>query len=494
VNGSEEFGCSSRGNLGEGVHVVAQMTAVAVEQTNYADFHLSNRDDDPKKVFMKADQNGGGAGPAKNIVLNEGTQSAPGSSNALNFQMDSLNENLPVVAANNRTHVEASQVAPSARPASRERVPWRLGSCYPVIPARLFFSAHVDDDHTMAEIQSKPNVFFFSTDLQERYQPFCADFGPVNLGIIFRFCDMMHQKMSDPRLARRPLVYYCSDEPDLVTNTCFLLSAYLVVDHSYSPEAAAEPFSNFDPSPIIPFRDATYVTSTYDLRLSDCLAGLHKAIELGWLDCDTFDVDEYEKWDDPLHGDFHQLCPKFIGFKGPVDDGSDEFAFRPDYYAPIFTAKGVKAVIRLNEPTTYDPAPFKEHGIAHHDLYFDDCTVPSSAIIKKFLALCEQYDGVIAVHCLAGLGRTGTLISIWMMTHFGLTAAECIGWLRIVRPGSVIGPQQQFLCDCEKVDWKSADAVAPGEGPNAGLFAGLLSQQMANQVAQGMRARAASRE
>lgn len=61
-------------------------------------------------------------------------------------------------------------------------------------------------------------------------------------------------------------------------------------------------------------------------------------------------------------------------------------------------------------------------------------------------------------------------------------------------PTQVIGPQQQFLCDCEKVDWKSADAVAPGEGPNAGLFAGLLSQQMANQVAQGMRARAASRE
>eukprot|EP00286_Rhodomonas_abbreviata_P007711 CAMPEP_0181327176 /NCGR_PEP_ID=MMETSP1101-20121128/21943_1 /TAXON_ID=46948 /ORGANISM="Rhodomonas abbreviata, Strain Caron Lab Isolate" /LENGTH=354 /DNA_ID=CAMNT_0023435781 /DNA_START=535 /DNA_END=1599 /DNA_ORIENTATION=+ len=348
----------------------------------------------------------------------------------------------------------------------------------------------------MNEIQSKPNVFFFSTDLQERYQPFCADFGPVNLGIVFRFCDMMHQKYSDPRLSRRPLVYYCSDEPDLITNTTFLLAAYLVIDHSYTPEAAAEPFDHFTPSPIIPFRDATYVTSTYDLRLYDCLCGLHKAIELGWLDCDTFDVDEYEKWDDPLHGDFHQICPKFLAFKGPVDDGSDEFAFRPDYYAPIFKSKGVKAVIRLNEPTTYDPAPFKAEGIAHHDLYFDDCTVPSSTIVKKFLQLCDQYDGVIAVHCLAGLGRTGTLISIWMMTHYGLTAAQCIGWLRIVRPGSVIGPQQQYLVDCEAVDWKAESSVEPGSGAegspaNSGLFAGLLSQQMANQVAQGMRARAA---
>jgi hypothetical protein len=60
----------------------------------------------------------------------------------------------------------------------------------------------------------------------------------------------------------------------------------------------------------------------------------------------------------------------------------------------------------------------------------------------------------------------------------------------------VIGPQQQFLADCERVDWTAPDAVAPGEGGGggSGLFAGLLSQQMANQVAQGMRARASSRE
>jgi len=443
--------------------------------------------------YMKPEQKSTVSPPQdRGAFLTETTQD---SNRTLNLSMDSLNDSLPVAhqQAGTRTHVVAAQAQPASRPAG---VPWRVGNCYPIIPGRLYFSAHLDDDHTMNEIQAKPNVFFFSTDLQERYQPFCADFGPVNLGIIFRFCDMMHQKMSDPRLARRPLVYYCSDEADLITNTAYLLAAYLVIDHSYTPEAAVEPFNNFTPSPIIPFRDATYVTSTYDLRLYDCLSGLHKAIELGWLDCDTFDVDEYEKWDDPLHGDFHQICPKFIGFKGPVDDGSDEFAFRPEYYAPIFKSKGVEAVVRLNEPTTYDPAPFVAHGIAHHDLFFDDCTVPSAAIVKKFLAICAQYEGVIAVHCLAGLGRTGTLIATWMMTHHKLTAAQAIGWLRTVRPGSVIGPQQQFLCDCEQVDWTAADPVGPGDGGSSstGLFAGLLSQQMASQVAQGMRARAASRE
>ena len=45
----------------------------------------------------------------------------------------------------------------------------------------------------------------------------------------------------------------------------------------------------------------------------------------------------------------------------------------------------------------------------------------------------------------AGLGRTGTLLALYMMKHYRLSAAECIAWLRICRPGSVIGPQQHFL-------------------------------------------------
>jgi cell division cycle 14 len=46
---------------------------------------------------------------------------------------------------------------------------------------------------------------------------------------------------------------------------------------------------------------------------------------------------------------------------------------------------------------------------------------------------------------LAGLGRTGTLIGAYLMKHFKFTAAEVIAWLRICRPGSVIGPQQNYL-------------------------------------------------
>lgn len=32
-----------------------------------------------------------------------------------------------------------------------------------------------------------------------------------------------------------------------------------------------------------------------------------------------------------------------------------------------------------------------------------------------------------------------------MMKHYNLTAAETIAWIRICRPGSIIGPQQNFV-------------------------------------------------
>jgi hypothetical protein len=49
------------------------------------------------------------------------------------------------------------------------------------------------------------------------------------------------------------------------------------------------------------------------------------------------------------------------------------------------------------------------------------------------------------VHCLAGRGRTGSLIALYLMKHHGFTAREAMCWLQICRPGSIIGPQQHYL-------------------------------------------------
>jgi hypothetical protein len=74
------------------------------------------------------------------------------------------------------------------------------------------------------------------------------------------------------------------------------------------------------------------------------------------------------------------------------------------------------------------------------------------------------------VHCLAGLGRTGTLIALYLMKHFGFTANEAMGWMRICRPGSIIGPQQQFLADQEEIMHRLGADGVPGLGQQGPTF------------------------
>lgn len=57
------------------------------------------------------------------------------------------------------------------------------------------------------------------------------------------------------------------------------------------------------------------------------------------------------------------------------------------------------------------------------------------------------------VHCKAGLGRTGSLIGCYMMKHWRWTAMETIAWLRICRPGSIIGHQQEWLEEKQAEMW-----------------------------------------
>lgn len=374
--------------------------------------------------------------------------------------------------------------------------PWRVGAIYPVVPGRLSFVAHVNERQTHEQIDAFPRKYFFSADFQERYEPFCMDFGPVNLGVVHSFCLFLRKYWNCNALQNRELVYYSEESQETRTNCAFLLCAFLVVELGFTADQAWAPFKSISGSPFITFRDATFSEQDYGLTIHACLQGLHKAMTLGWYSPYTFDAGLYDYLDNPCQADMHFVSPKFLAFKGPTEKCEDPsmgtYTFPPRHYIDVFLDKGVTAVVRLNESSTYDAQSFEEQGIRHHELYFDDCTVPSNALVLKFLDTCEKEPGIVAVHCRAGLGRTGTMIAAYFIKHHGMSASECIGWLRIVRPGCVIGPQQQYLHWLERT-LQGASAMVQPNVQQPWHVSVSQSAEMGKQVAEAQASRARAR-
>ena len=143
---------------------------------------------------------------------------------------------------------------------------------------------------------------------------------------------------------------------------------------------------------------------------------------------------------------------------------------------PIFKKLNVQLVVRLNKPQ-YERQKFIKQGINHLDLYFLDGTPQPDDIVDKFLEAAEKQKGAIAIHCKAGLGRTGSLIALYCMKHYGFPPAAYIGWIRIARPGSILGPQQAYLINMDK---RMMDLGGDKKRPE------LLKMVNTNQVQMGM--------
>ena len=169
-------------------------------------------------------------------------------------------------------------------------------------------------------------------------------------------------------------------------------------------------------------------------------------------------------------GDFNWLTPQFVALASPqhqptapIPVTSPLFATLPsnlpelkrsDLPGPFknvlshFSKRNVGLVVRLNSEL-YSPSYFTALGINHLDMIFDDGTCPPLSMVKRFIKIAHDMISVnnkaIAVHCKAGLGRTGCLIGAYLIYRHGFTANEIIAFMRFMRPGMVVGPQQHWL-------------------------------------------------
>jgi hypothetical protein len=294
----------------------------------------------------------------------------------------------------------------------------------------------------------------------------------------------------------------------------------MILKQGKSPDAVDACFRWLDEDQMQSYRDATYSRPDFALQLIDCWRGLDKGMRHGWVRYagshhmwGDIDVDEYRHYDDPANGDLQEVVPgKFVALKGPVDLGGAEYCdhasgartFSPGFCGEILRGMGVSTVVRLNE-ARYPAEALTSQGLELHSLEFPDCTSPPDAVVAAFLRAVDAAPGAVAVHCHAGLGRTGTLIAVYLMRSCGFAAREAMGWLRIMRPGSVIGEQQHYLCAIERSARERAGercAARGSLGPPPAIMrrrtlgdavAPAGAAVLAEQVAAGMARRAGSR-
>ena len=268
-----------------------------------------------------------------------------------------------------------------------------------IIPKRFTFSI-------MRQVPvSSEKVFYFSIDNDENflYQPFFADFGPLSILQIHIFLIVAINHMNDHQGV---VHFYCSQNPQHVSNAVLLASAFRLIHLGMKSEEAFKPFAHMA-NHMKPYRDASSYPSTYDLSVISCIRGLEKAMAHGWYDPNNFDPQSWSEREQVENGDMNWLIPnKLLAFASPYATNNVQ-GFRvctPYDIVPVFKELGITRIIRLNNKT-YEENIFKEAGFIHTELFFPDGTNPPPQILQQFLSIIEGPD-VVALHCKAGLGRT----------------------------------------------------------------------------------------
>jgi atypical dual specificity phosphatase len=106
--------------------------------------------------------------------------------------------------------------------------------------------------------------------------------------------------------------------------------------------------------------------------------------------------------------------------------------------------QGVDILITLTEeplPRTWVDAA----GLMSVHVPIADMDVPATDQLEQVMGVIDKAKAGgmgVAVHCLAGRGRTGTVLAAYFV-HRGLSAREAIQKVRDLRPGSIEVPEQE---------------------------------------------------
>jgi len=132
---------------------------------------------------------------------------------------------------------------------------------------------------------------------------------------------------------------------------------------------------------------------------------------------------------------------KFLIMDAPTDSNLPK-------YIEILKKTKVKHVVRTCSPT-YRTEPLEKEGITVTELPFVDGEAPPQSVVDKWLEILqkqfsEDKEAVVAVHCVAGLGRAPVLVAVALIEG-GMDAMNAINLVRKKRKGAINTKQIKFL-------------------------------------------------
>ncbi|KAI9015513.1 protein-tyrosine phosphatase-like protein [Hyaloraphidium curvatum] len=155
----------------------------------------------------------------------------------------------------------------------------------------------------------------------------------------------------------------------------------------------------------------------------------------------------------------HYITPSILATARPSASLIDKHKL-----VDAFLSSNLRTLINLQEPAehpscgpdgvlpdtgfSYDPVTFTDAGIRFFNFGWPDMTAPPFELMDTIVeVIADSIKGGrrCAVHCHAGLGRTGLAVACFLVT-LRVRVDDAVWWVRMARPGSVqTAKQVRFL-------------------------------------------------